>query len=123
MDDFGTGYSSLSHLQQLPVDELKIDRAFVTQLPDNPQNAAIVKSVIDLAHNLGLEVVAEGVETTAALRWLREQGCERAQGFYLSKPMAAEMFISWLRSWEKLAIEDENCDPTDSLILRPRLIT
>jgi diguanylate cyclase (GGDEF)-like protein len=123
MDDFGTGYSSLSHLQQLPVDELKIDRAFVTQLPDNPQNAAIVKSVIDLAHNLGLEVVAEGVETTAALRWLREQGCERAQGFYLSKPMAAELFVSWLRSWEKLAIEDENCDPTDSLILRPRLIT
>jgi len=123
MDDFGTGYSSLSHLQQLPVDELKIDRAFVTQLPDNPQNAAIVKSVIDLAHNLGLEVVAEGVETTAALRWLREQGCERAQGFYLSKPMAAELFVNWLRSWEKLAIEDESCDPTDSLILRPRLIT
>jgi len=123
MDDFGTGYSSLAHLQRLPVDELKIDRAFVTQLPDNPQNAAIVKSVIDLAHNLGLEVVAEGVETTAALRWLREQGCERAQGFYLSKPMPAELFISWLRSWEKLAVEDENCDPTDSLILRPRLIT
>jgi diguanylate cyclase (GGDEF)-like protein len=123
MDDFGTGYSSLSHLQQLPVDELKIDRAFVMQLPDDSQNAAIVKSVIDLAHNLGLEVVAEGVETAAALRWLREQGCERAQGFYLSKPMAAELFVSWLRSWEKLAIEDENCDPTDSLILRPRLIT
>jgi len=123
MDDFGTGYSSLSHLQQLPVDELKIDRAFVTQLPDSPQNAAIVKSVIDLAHNLGLEVVAEGVETTAALRWLREQGCERAQGFYLSKPMAAELFVSWLRSWERLATEDQNCDPTDSLILRPRLIT
>jgi len=123
MDDFGTGYSSLSHLQQLPVDELKIDRAFVTQLPDNPQNAAIVKSVIDLAHNLGLEVVAEGVETTAALRWLRENGCERAQGFYLSKPMAAELFVNWLRSWERLATEDEHCDPTDSLILRPRLIT
>ena len=123
MDDFGTGYSSLSHLQQLPVDELKIDRAFVTQLPDSPQNAAIVKSVIDLAHNLGLEVVAEGVETTAALRWLREHGCERAQGFYLSKPMAAELFVNWLRSWEKLATEDQHCDPTDSLILRPRLIT
>ncbi len=123
LDDFGTGYSSLSHLQQLPVDELKIDRTFVTQLPDDPQNAAIVKSVIELAHNLGLEVVAEGVETTAALRWLREQGCERAQGFYLSKPMPAELFVNWLRSWERLASEQENCDPTDSLILRPRLIT
>jgi diguanylate cyclase (GGDEF)-like protein len=123
LDDFGTGYSSLSHLQKLPVDELKIDRTFVTQLPDDPQNAAIVKSVIELAHNLGLEVVAEGVETTAALRWLREQGCERAQGFYLSKPMPAELFVSWLRSWERLANEEEDCDPTDSLILRPRLIT
>ena len=78
LDDFGTGYSSLSHLQKLPVDELKIDRTFVTQLPDDPQNAAIVKSVIELAHNLGLEVVAEGVETTAALRWLREQDREPA---------------------------------------------
>jgi diguanylate cyclase (GGDEF)-like protein len=123
LDDFGTGYSSLSHLQKLPVDELKIDRTFVTHLPDDPQNAAIVKSVIELAHNLGLEVVAEGVETTAALRWLREQGCERAQGFYLSKPMPAELFVSWLRSWERLASEEEDCDPTDSLILRPRLIT
>ncbi|TDJ45844.1 MAG: GGDEF domain-containing protein, partial [Gammaproteobacteria bacterium] len=122
LDDFGTGYSSLSHLQKLPVDELKIDRTFVTQLPDNSQNAAIVKSVIELAHNLGLEVVAEGVETIAALRWLREQGCERAQGFYLSKPMPAELFVSWLRSWERLASEEEDCDPTDSLILRPRLI-
>jgi len=124
MDDFGTGYSSLAHLQKLPVDELKIDRAFVTQLPDNAQNAAIVRSVIELAHNLGLEVVAEGVETTAALRWLREEGCERAQGFYLSKPMPAENFTRWLRSWEKLAKEDEDSDKlTDSLILRPRLIT
>jgi diguanylate cyclase (GGDEF)-like protein len=124
MDDFGTGYSSLTHLQKLPVDELKIDRAFVTQIPDCPQNTAIVRSVIELAHNLGLEVVAEGVETTAALRWLREEGCERAQGYYLSKPMPADQFCSWLRSWEHLAQEDaQHADPTDSLILRPRLIT
>ena len=124
LDDFGTGYSSLSHLHRLPVDEIKIDRAFVTQLPDNPQSSAIVKSVIELAHNLGHEVVAEGVETTATLRWLRDHGCERAQGFYLSKPMAAERFVGWLRSWEVLANEDqESRDPADSLILRPRLIT
>lgn len=124
MDDFGTGYSSLGHLQKLPVDELKIDRSFVTNLPDQQQNAAIVRSIIELAHNLGLEVVAEGVETTAALRWLREEGCERAQGYYLSKPMPAINFEVWLRDWERLANEDsENFNPTDSLILRPRLIT
>jgi EAL domain-containing protein (putative c-di-GMP-specific phosphodiesterase class I) len=83
-----------------------------------------VRAIIELAHNLGLEVVAEGVETTAALRWLREEGCERAQGYYLSKPMPAINFEVWLRDWERLANEDsENFNPTDSLILRPRLIT
>jgi diguanylate cyclase (GGDEF)-like protein len=124
MDDFGTGYSSLSHLQKLPVDELKIDRSFITNLPEERQNAAIVRSIIELAHNLALEVVAEGVETTAALRWLREEGCERAQGYYLSKPMPAADFEGWLRDWERLASEDnEGQDPGDSLILRPRLIT
>jgi diguanylate cyclase (GGDEF)-like protein len=124
MDDFGIGYSSLGNLQNLPVDELKIDRQFVMKLPENEQTAAIVRSIIELAHNLDMEVVAEGVETTAALRWLREEGCERAQGFYLSKPMPAERFVGWLRNWEKLAREDQgNLNVTDSLILRPRLIT
>ena len=125
MDDFGTGYSSLGHLQRLPIDELKVDRAFVGNLPDHNENAAIVRAIIDMAHNLGLEVVAEGVETTAALRWLREEGCERAQGYYLSKPMPADEFIPWMRSWETLAHEDISIDAdlTDSLILRPRLIT
>jgi len=125
MDDFGTGYSSLGHLQRMPIDELKVDRAFVTSLPDQTQNAAIVRAVINMAHNLGLEVVAEGVETTAALRWLREEGCERAQGYYLSKPMPADEFIPWMRNWESQAHEDLNNDSdlTDSLILRPRLIT
>lgn len=94
-------------------------------LPDDKQNTAIVGAIINLAHNLGLEVVAEGVETTAALRWLREEGCERAQGFYLSKPMPAEEFVGWMRNWESLAREDvaAKADPADSLILRPRLIT
>jgi len=124
MDDFGTGYSSLANLQKLPVDELKIDRMFVSLLPGDPQNAAIVRSIIDLAHNLDLELVAEGVETTAGLRWLREEGCERAQGYYLSKPMPADEFLRWLRSWEALADTEQDAGPdmTDSLILRPRLI-
>ncbi len=125
MDDFGTGYSSLGHLQRLPIDELKIDRSFVTNLPDHPQNTAIVRAVIDMAHNLGLEVVAEGVETTAALRWLRNEGCQRAQGYYLSKPMPADEFVSWMRHWETLAHDDllTEHDLGDSLILRPHLIT
>jgi diguanylate cyclase (GGDEF)-like protein len=124
MDDFGTGYSSLGHLRALPVDELKIDRSFITNLPDQQQNTAIVRSIIELAHNLKLEVVAEGVESSAALRWLREEGCERAQGYYFSKPLPAENFVAWLRNWNSLADEtDENTDYTDSLILRPRLIT
>ena len=124
MDDFGTGYSSLGHLQKLPVDELKIDRSFVMNLPDERQNAAIVRSIIELAHNLALEVVAEGVETTAALRWLREEGCERAQGYYLSKPMPAGDFEKWLRNWQEVGQSlSESRDAGDSLILRPRLIT
>jgi sensor c-di-GMP phosphodiesterase-like protein len=81
------------------VDELKIDKSFVTQLPDNRADAAIVSAAIDLAHNLGLEFVAEGVETRPALRWLRERGCERAQGFYISKPLPSDEFIEWVRNY------------------------
>ncbi len=99
IDDFGTGYSSLAQIRNLPVDELKIDKSFVTQLPDNRADAAIVSAAIDLAHNLGLEVVAEGVETRPALRWLRERGCERAQGFYVSRPLPSAEFIDWMRSY------------------------
>jgi len=124
MDDFGMGYSSLGHLQRLPVDELKIDRAFVANLPDERQNAAIVRSIIKLAHDLALEVVAEGVETTAALRWLREAGCERAQGYYLGKPMAIREFERWYFDWQHLAADHtESHAPGESLILRPRLIS
>jgi len=115
MDDFGTGYSSLSQLQLLPVDEIKIDRAFITDLPDSEANTAIVRSVIDLAHNLGLELVAEGVETVAALNWLREHGCERAQGFYISKPMPAHKLKIWVDTWS-----DSANKPDDSLVFIPR---
>ncbi|MGI9289973.1 MAG: putative bifunctional diguanylate cyclase/phosphodiesterase, partial [Gammaproteobacteria bacterium] len=99
MDDFGTGYSSLSQLKSLPMDELKIDRAFVFELPDDPANCSIVHRVIELSHDLGLEVVAEGVETVAALRWLKEHGCEQAQGYHLSKPMPAGEFAGWVANW------------------------
>ena len=99
IDDFGTGYSSLAQIKNLPVDELKIDRSFVAHLPEDRADAAIVRAAIDLAHNLGLEVVAEGVETRPALRWLREQGCERAQGYYISQPLPQNEFIEWARSY------------------------
>ncbi|MCQ3933610.1 MAG: GGDEF domain-containing protein, partial [Gammaproteobacteria bacterium] len=99
IDDFGTKYSSLVQLKRLPVDELKIDRSFVMELPQDRDDAAIVRSTLDLAHRLGLEVVAEGVESAAALDWLAAHGCERAQGFYISRPMPAESFGAWVRRY------------------------
>ena len=96
IDDFGTGYSSLSYLQRLPVDELKIDRSFVKTLVDDPVNRSIVRSTVDLGHNLGLSVVAEGVEDEATQRALAELGCDAAQGYYLSRPLPAPAFITWL---------------------------
>ncbi len=96
IDDFGTGYSSLAQIKNLPVDELKIDRSFVMGLPQDRADAAIVHVAVDLAHSLGLEVVAEGVETASALQWLADHGCERAQGFLFSRPMPAEAFGEWV---------------------------
>jgi diguanylate cyclase (GGDEF)-like protein len=99
IDDFGTGYSSLAQLKNLPVDEIKIDRSFTSQLPDNAADAAIVRAATDLAHSLGLECVAEGIENGAAFRWIREIGVERAQGFYFSEPLPSEMFGRWAREF------------------------
>ena len=87
IDDFGTGYSSLSYLRRLPVHILKIDRGFLLQLGVNPNDATIIGAVIDLAHSLGLEVVAEGIETEAQLAELRRLGCDHVQGFLLARPM------------------------------------
>jgi diguanylate cyclase (GGDEF)-like protein len=101
IDDFGTGYSSLAQLKSLPANELKIDRSFVMELPANSDDAAIVRTAIDLAHNLGMEVIAEGVETQGALQWLKASGCEQAQGYLISKPMPAEDFCAWVRRYEQ----------------------
>ena len=99
IDDFGTGYSSLAYLKDLPVRELKIDRSFVTNLRAHPANRTIVNSVISLGQNLGLRVVAEGVEDLDAWRELSELGCDFAQGYYLARPMSAKDIPAWRLVW------------------------
>jgi diguanylate cyclase (GGDEF)-like protein len=100
IDDFGTGYSSLSHLRRLPVDEVKIDRSFVSGMIANESDAVIVRSTIDLARNLGLRVVAEGVEDETTWDLLAGLGCDAAQGYYLSRPVPAHAFVGWLHQPE-----------------------
>jgi diguanylate cyclase (GGDEF)-like protein len=102
IDDFGTGYSSLAYLKRLPVQTIKIDRSFVMAMDKSPSDATIVRSTIDLAQNLGLDVVAEGVETQDAWDVLRRQGCTLAQGYFLSRPVPAEELERLLR--ERAAI-------------------
>jgi diguanylate cyclase (GGDEF)-like protein len=96
MDDFGTGYSSLSYLKRFPLDELKIDQLFVRDLPDDSGNAAIVGSVIAMAHGLGLKVTAEGVETPGQMIFLKIHGCDQFQGYLFSRPVTAEEFAQML---------------------------
>jgi len=96
IDDFGTGYSSLSYLEKLPVNELKVDQCFVTHMLDKPRDMMIVKLVIELAHGLGLKVVAEGVEDRPVLLKLKEMGVDKAQGFYMSRPQSPEDLLGWL---------------------------
>lgn len=92
LDDFGTGWSSLTHLQRMPVHEIKIDRSFVAAMATEANSAAIVSSTVDLAHALGLRVVAEGIEDEATWRRLRAVGCDAAQGYHLSRPVPAAEF-------------------------------
>jgi EAL domain-containing protein (putative c-di-GMP-specific phosphodiesterase class I) len=96
VDDFGTGFSSLAYLKQLPVSAIKIDRSFVMDMEHDPSDRAIVRSTVDLARHLGMEVVAEGVESEAALEELRELGCHLAQGFLISPPLPGEELARWL---------------------------
>jgi diguanylate cyclase (GGDEF)-like protein len=98
IDDFGTGYSSFTHLRDLPVAEIKIDKSFVSAAPTSSANAAIVKSTIGLAHNLGLDVVAEGVESETCLDVVTGMGCDIVQGFLLARPMPADEFLDWSAS-------------------------
>jgi EAL domain-containing protein (putative c-di-GMP-specific phosphodiesterase class I) len=99
IDDFGTGYSSLAYLKRLPVQEIKIDRSSVIDLAQNRDDAVIVRSTIDLGHNMGLAVVAEGVEDQQTWDLLKAWGCDLAQGYFISRPVPAEELLPWLSAW------------------------
>jgi len=101
IDDFGTGYSSLAYLKKLPANEIKIDKSFVTDMLKNDNDAVIVKSVIDLGHNLSLNVVAEGVEDNKTAARLKSLGCDVLQGYYFSRPLGNKQFLNWLSKVER----------------------
>lgn len=105
IDDYGTGYSSLAQLKQLPVHELKIDKSFVQRLQNDEDDQIIVRSTIELAHNMGLSVVAEGIEDEFALQWLAKHGCELAQGYFISRPKPAKEITAWLKQPPNFALK------------------
>ena len=99
IDDFGKGYSSLTYLKELPATEIKIDKQFIGTISHDETDRQIVKSVIDLAHALGMKVVAEGVDNEENLSVVSELGCEMAQGFYIARPMRCEVVQDWMTSY------------------------
>ena len=99
LDDYGTGYSTLSYMQNLPFDKIKIDRMFIRDIETNEKNRELIGSTIDIVHTLGMEVVAEGVETKEALEILKNMGCDYAQGYYFTKPLTYDNFIKWYRGY------------------------
>ena len=104
LDDFGRGQTSLGYLSALPIHELKIDKSFVIDMLTRPAHAAIVRSIVDLGHNLGLSVVGEGVETEDTLMMLRTAGCDVAQGFLFARPMPIEDVPGWFASRHQRAV-------------------
>jgi len=117
VDDFGTGYSSLSYLRDLPIDELKLDRSFVFPMADDARAAALVASIIGLAHSLGLRIVAEGVETHVAYTELARLGCDQAQGYFMSRPVPAAELDHWLNNRRVLDQSTEITKLRDSTAL------
>ena len=111
IDDFGTGYSSLAYLKRLPVNELKIDKSFVLNMENDEGDSKIVRSTIDLGHNMGLRVVAEGIESEAVWRLLARMGCDQGQGYFMSRPIPGDQLIGWLEQWQApiaIAVPDDS---------------
>jgi len=108
IDDFGTGYSSLSYLKKFPIDILKVDRSFISDIENSSDDAPIVTSIISMAQNLNLWVVAEGVETNAQLEFLRRHGCNMVQGYFYSRPLPADEYIAWLQAWQEQSVDQKN---------------
>ncbi|WP_315982388.1 EAL domain-containing protein [Aliamphritea spongicola] len=97
IDDFGTGYSALGYLKRCPVNRIKIDQTFVAGIPEDAESVALVQAIIAMGHALGLEVIAEGVETEQQWHFLRDEKCDMAQGFYFSHPLPRQEFIEYLQ--------------------------
>ncbi|WP_343732896.1 EAL domain-containing protein [Duganella sp.] len=117
LDDFGTGYSSLAHLKRFPFNSVKIDRAFVTDITTNPDDAAIASAIIAMAHHLRMVVIAEGVETAEQLELLRSKGCDLIQGYYFSPPVAAAAFEAMLRAGQGLALPQAGAEERSVLVI------
>lgn len=100
IDDFGTGYSSLAHINEIPSTSIKIDRYFVSDLEFNDNNQYMIKMILSLAKQFNFSVIAEGVENEFEAKWLQQQGCETAQGYYFSKPLSLKDLFGWLKQYE-----------------------
>jgi len=116
IDDFGTGYSSLAYLKRFPVDTLKIDRAFITDISVDSDDVAIVEAILGLGRHFGMKVVAEGVEDKDQLLFLRQQGCDVAQGYFISKPMNLPKYIKWLEAWPHGIADPLGMDETPATV-------
>jgi EAL domain-containing protein (putative c-di-GMP-specific phosphodiesterase class I) len=106
IDDYGTGYSSLAYLKSLPIDTLKIDRVFISQMQSSVQDEIIVRSTIQLAHNLGMQVTAEGIENASLIGELKALGCDHGQGFFICRPVPLEQLDSWVMLYERSQAEN-----------------